>query len=204
MSRLAYTLSILTLASLAACGGEPAGVTDDGGAAGTSGAAGTGGGAGTSGAAGTGSASGQKITFTKDGAPVAVDFSQWGTPAYYQDTSAGWTLAVVANEVFGAAKRYFALQLRATDGNELALGTYPCAPDASGPKVKGQLTWAEDGMNRVWKQSADAPCSITITNIGPLGGRLEGTFSATLAPTKGATANIVLADGVFDVVRKEY
>jgi hypothetical protein len=212
MSPIFRALSILTLAAcggLAACGDEPSATPDDAsGVAGTSGGAGTSGAAGTGapdgGAAGSGNASSQRLSFTKDGAPVAVDFGEWGTPAYYQETVAGWTLAVVANEVFGTQKRYFALNLRATDGNELALGTYPCAPDAAGPKVKGQLTWAEEGMARVWKQAADAPCSITITELGALGARLKGTFSATLTPTQGATANAVLADGVFDVVRKEY
>lgn len=203
MSRLARTLSILTLASLAGCGGDPAESPDASGAAGTSGAGGTNSGT-DGGAAGSGSASGQKIAFLKDGAPVAVDFSEWGTPAYYQETVAGWTLAVVANEVLGTGRRYFALNLRATDGKELSVGTYPCAADASGPKVKGQLTWAEDGMTRVWKQAEGAPCSITITEIGPLGARLRGNFSATLAPTKGASTNAILTDGVFDVVRKEY
>jgi hypothetical protein len=205
---LALTLGLLALAPVAACDGDPsAGPADAAGSAGQ-GAAGTSGGpdggaAGT-GAAGTGAGSSQTLSFAKDGAPVAVDFSKWGTPAYYQKTSAGWTLAVVANEVSGTAKRYVSVLVRAQDGNELAVAEYPCAADANGPKVVGQITYSEDGMNRVWKQAAGSPCKIAITEIGALGAHLKGTFSATLKPTKGATEDVVVTNGVFDVVRKEY
>jgi hypothetical protein len=201
-SRFALALVAFALtAPLAACGGDPAATPGDGGGQPDGGAAGSGAG----GMAGSGGVSTQKLSFTKDGQPVAVDFSKWGTPAYYQKTSAGWTLAVVANEVQGTEGRYFSLLLRATDDAELAPGTYPCATRADGPKVLGQMTYSEANMTRVWKQAADAPCSITIDDIGPIDtGRLEGKFNATLKPTKGATEDVALADGVFDVKRKEY
>jgi hypothetical protein len=198
-SRLASALLALALTSpLAACGGDP---VADVGSRPDSGAAGTGGGS----TAGTGGGSTQKLSFLKDGAPFAVDFSKWGTPAYYQKTAAGWALAVVANEVLGTEGRYFSLMLRATDDGELGPGTYACATAPDGPKVLGEMKYSEANSARVWKQAAGAPCSITVDEIGPVDtGRLKGRFSATLQATKGATEDVVVADGVFDVKRKEY
>jgi hypothetical protein len=196
---LSATVILSTYLALAGCGGETSSEVADGGPAGRTGNA-----SGAAGSPGADAASSQHLTFVKDGAPVSVDFSKWGTPAYYQETAAGWTLAVVANEVAGDQGRYFSLMLRATDGGQLALGTYPCAPAADGPKVLGQITWAEANMARVWKQAADAPCSIAIDDIGPVGGRLQGRFSATLKAAKGGGPDVVVADGAFDVDRKEY
>lgn len=148
---------------------------------------------------------GKTLTFMKDGAPVAVDFSRWGTPAYYQKTSGAWRLVIVANEVLGDQKRYVSLTVRANGGGMLVPGSYDC----SGAKVEGamgtgELVYSEAGMNRVWRSGAGMPCTITIEAIGEVGGRLQGTFTGTLAASKGADAPVSLTAGLFDVTRKQF
>jgi hypothetical protein len=151
-------------------------------------------------------AGGQALRFSKDGASVAVDFSRWGTPAYYQ--KGGNTvsrLVVTASEVLGAAGRFVSLDLTARDETVIGPGSYDCAKAAGdGVPVVGTITYAEDSMARVWKSVPPAACRITITEIGPVGGRLRGTFSATLPARKGTDTAVTISDGVFDVERDDY
>jgi hypothetical protein len=59
-------------------------------------------------------------------------------------------------------------------------------------------------MARVWRSAPAAACRITITEIGPIGGRLRGTFSATLPAKKGTDTAVTISDGLFDVERADY
>jgi hypothetical protein len=156
--------------------------------------------------AGVTPAGGQTLRFSKDGAPVAVDFTRWGTPAYYQKGGNSVSrLVVTAREVLGAAARFVSLDLTARDETRIVPGTYDCAKTAAdGVAVVGTILYAEDSMVRVWKSGPGAECTITVAEIGALGGRLVGTFSATLPARKGAQEAVTLSGGEFDVERGDY
>jgi hypothetical protein len=133
---------------------------------------------------------------------VAVDFSRWGTPAYYQN---GARLVVAANEILGDAARFFSVDLVATGDAKVTTGTYDCSKSAAdGAPIAGVITYGEESMARVWKSAPGLPCTVTVTGIGAVGGRLEGTFSATLAASKGGAAPVVISDGLFAVERGAY
>jgi hypothetical protein len=50
-------------------------------------------------------------------------------------------------------------------------------------------------------ESEGKPCTITVTKVGAIGGRLKGRFSATLVRADGDGSATLMTDGVFDVRR---
>lgn len=77
-----------------------------------------------------------------------------------------------------------------------APGTYDCASSAFGGVVSYFETVNRGFFNRI--TSPRPACSVTITSVGPVGGRIEGSFSAMVT---GPAATVQLGAGTFNVER---
>lgn len=77
-----------------------------------------------------------------------------------------------------------------------APGTFACGAAGVGVNYSdGTAHWTT--INKV-----DAKCTITVTEYGPVGGKISGTFSATTLPLINEPNNVVLESGIFSVVRQ--
>jgi hypothetical protein len=145
-----------------------------------------------------------KLSF-QTGAGV-VSFDGMNNASYYQEAVGQWQLTVVVNDVLG--DKYFSLSVRASDGTELEPGTYDCSKaidDAMHATAKMTFNQGSGAAEKEWRQAVGKPCSITVSAIGDVGGRLAGSFSATLAPdAEQGGDDLVVSGGTFDVERKEF
>ena len=80
-----------------------------------------------------------------------------------------------------------------------APGTYDCASTGFGGVVSYFETTTRGFFNRI--TSPRPACTVTITSVGPVGGRIVGSFSATVA---GTAASVQLGAGTFNVERAAF
>lgn len=80
-----------------------------------------------------------------------------------------------------------------------APGTYDCGSAAFGGVVTYFRTAAAGFYNRLTMPRP--ACIVTVTGVGPVGGRIEGSFSATVT---GSGASVQLTAGTFSVERVAY
>jgi hypothetical protein len=80
-----------------------------------------------------------------------------------------------------------------------APGTYDCGSTAFVGVVSYFQTAGRGFHNRI--TTPRPACTVRVTSVGPVGGRIEGAFSATVADP---AANVELAAGTFSVERVAY
>lgn len=208
--RLALTSTVLGLLTLAAC-------SDDGGSGSSSSSSGSSSGAssgtppgsttdagnvpGAPGDAGADSslpASGG-IELTADGTTYVLD-----TNPNAAQSGNGWLIG--AAKIDGATMRNLAIILNRADGPgpsyvPLTPGEYPCTTPGAPPFSWARFQYATPG-GTTYQSPSSATCSVTLTEFGDVGGRLKGSFSASLDRIVGSEATPVAISGTFDVERK--
>ncbi len=136
------------------------------------------------------------LSFLADG--TKVDFAGANNASYYKLDSNRWRAVIVLNDLEG--DKYIGLDLVATGSNMLEPTTYDCSQRVDEDhSARVKITY-RNGTDE-WAQAEGLPCSVTLESIGEVGGRIVGSFAATLAAKVAPESTLEITAGSFDVKR---
>lgn len=171
-------------------GGGTAGASAGGSAGSAQGGAG---GAALGGAAGAaGSDAGVPDNLQADLDQLTTQFAESRT-AYINSLSG--SLQVTGDATVGAMLTNMTVVIKGS-----ALGAYDCSDSNFGAIVyTGPVKSNPSQIGTYNSYSSGAPCSIVVTSYGPIGSKVEGTFTGTVRHAQGDTLSVT--NGQFSIVR---
>lgn len=121
---------------------------------------------------------------------------------------AGNGYAIVAQDIQGTDLRNFTMIVtkgESSGGSTQYVvpgpGVYTCVLPGAPPFAWARMQYAVPGGS-TYQNPQTPSCTVTITEFGEVGGRVKGTFSASLDRITGSAPTPIAVSGTFDVVRK--